>query len=153
MIRLALTLRQASHTGGHGGKLRPGNGLVGPEAPVGIALQDALLGHGRHGIVVPAAGLHIGKRRPRPLGGGQPKAQTQSQHQQADRCPERKGPSSPVVHLHRTLVPSVEAWKIKMYRHSITNPVYLCKQGMFPIGFSYAQWGNFLPKKQHPLSG
>lgn len=33
-----------------------------------------------------------------------------------------------------------------MYRHSITNPIELCKQGMFPIEFSHAQWGNFLPK-------
>lgn len=35
---------------------------------------------------------------------------------------------------------------MKLYRHSITNPIELCKQGMFPIGFSHAQWGNFLPK-------
>ena len=36
--------------------------------------------------------------------------------------------------------------EIKLYRHSITNPVYLCKQGMFPIGFSHARWNNFLHK-------
>lgn len=34
-----------------------------------------------------------------------------------------------------------------MYRHSITNPIELCKQGMFPIGFSHARWNNFLHKK------
>lgn len=33
-----------------------------------------------------------------------------------------------------------------MYRHSITNPIELCKQGMFPIGFSHARWNNFLHK-------
>lgn len=36
---------------------------------------------------------------------------------------------------------------MKLYRHSITNPVYLCKQGMFPIVFSHARWDKFLHKK------